>query len=808
MIRVLFGAGTAAAANGITADVDVLLDAGAAGSAGDDFTINLTLNEGAATGEGFSAGLDESLALSIAGGEVTASVEIAGADETVTVTFSSGQAPGGGINLSVDVALEPGIALVEGYDIDSTSWFTAVAAADDEELSNELKDAVDAFVVGTKADGTWDKIESLGFLAGPKTLAGALVPVKGTAPTNVGFRENIDSDYENVTLLMRMNGPSGSTTSFIDEGIFRAPFASSAGALSTAEFKYGRSAYDITTSSQFLSFANRSYYHVTTGEPFTVEAWVYNRESAGRVQYIMRHQHTTGFNDGGWQLAISQVSNEENTFFFSYGTGSGTVGATVVATPPTYSINTWHHVAACFDGTTLRVFQDGVLVRESAASGIGAPANSSLFIGRDPSNASTRWWNGYIDSIRITRGVARYTTAFTPPTEEFGGGQSDHYQFAGLRSNGNDQYLNSNRAGNADPQDDFSMVVYASSKHQIKAGFGAYIGGGGTGTGARNIFRNFSSPNYVGHNSRNTTTTSSSFQSEPASNRFIGSSRGASGSYISRAGGTNTTISVASQTPTTDDLLVFARGSGSNVDQGHANTRLSMYAIGKDLDLADLDTRATTLFNAIWKPLPQVIGTFIDSGFDSSIHVNTARTLDVPTHVENDLLIAVLMWRDDMGVLTPPAGWKRHGAYMDQIVFSGVRQHLHVYTKQASSSEPASYTWSASSGTTVRGMMVSVRGGAIDTVSEGYGNGTTATIDTLPDRLNLTAFTWVFASTSSESYSQSGASVTQITDSPKANARLSGGYTTTQGTITSTHDSTDTTFNPNHGGINIQIMGA
>jgi hypothetical protein len=796
MIRVLFGAGTAAAANGMTADVDLLLDRGIPGFSGDDFTINLTLDEGAATGEAFSAGLDESVALSFAGGEVTAGVEIAGADETVTVTFGDGQAPGGEITISVDVTLEPGIAEAGGYDIDSTSWFTAVAAADDEQLSNELKDAVDAFVVGTKADGTWDKIESLGFLAGPKTLAGALVPVKGTAPTNVGFRENIDSDYENVTLLMRMNGPSGSTTSFIDEGIFRAPLASSAGALSTAEFKYGRSAYDITTSSQFLSFPNRSYFHVVNGGLFTVEAWVYNREDPSRFQYIMHHQHSSGFNNGGWIFIV----RDDGRIQFGYGTGSAFSGVAAGL----YEKDVWMHLAACYDGTTLRVFKDGVVIGSTTSVPTGAPANSSLFVGRNPFNPSNDWWNGYIDSVRITRGVARYTAAFTPPTEEFGGGQSDHYQFAGLRSNGNDQYLNSNRAGNADPQDDFGMVVYASSRHQIKAGFGAYIGGGGAGNGARNIFRGFTPPNYVGHSSRNATNTASLFQSEPVSNRFIGSSRGASGSYISRAGGTNTTISVASQTPTTDDLLIFARGSGSNVDEGHANTRLSMYAIGKDLDLADLDTRATTLFNAIWKPLPQVIGTFINS--DST--ADTSHVLDVPTHLENDLLVAVLMWRDDMGVLTPPAGWKRHGAYMDQIAFSGIRQHLHVYTKQASSSEPSSYTWSASASTRNAGLMVSVRGGIIDTVSEGYGNAATATIDTLPDRLNLTVFTWIFASASSESYSQSGASVTQITDSPKANARLSGGYTTTQGTITSTHDETTAADSPNHGGINIQIMGA
>jgi hypothetical protein len=114
MIRVLLGAGSAAAANGITADVDLLLDAGAAGSSGDDFTINLTLDEGAATGEGFSAGLDESAALSIAGGAVAAGVEIAGADETVTVTFNDGQAPANGLNTNISVLWVPGEAEGDG----------------------------------------------------------------------------------------------------------------------------------------------------------------------------------------------------------------------------------------------------------------------------------------------------------------------------------------------------------------------------------------------------------------------------------------------------------------------------------------------------------------------------------------------------------------------------------------------------------------------------------------------------------------------------------------------------------------------
>jgi hypothetical protein len=58
MIRVLLAPGSAAAANGITADVDVLLAAGSAEFGGDDFTVNTSIDAGAATGEGFSAGIE------------------------------------------------------------------------------------------------------------------------------------------------------------------------------------------------------------------------------------------------------------------------------------------------------------------------------------------------------------------------------------------------------------------------------------------------------------------------------------------------------------------------------------------------------------------------------------------------------------------------------------------------------------------------------------------------------------------------------------------------------------------------------
>jgi len=203
---------------------------------------------------------------------------------------------------------------------------------------------------------------------------------------------------------------------------------------------------------------------------------------------------------------------------------------------------------------------------------------------------------------------------------------------------------------------------------------------------------------------------------------------------------------------------------------------------------------------------PQLIG----SQINSDATADTSAVVTVPSNAQGDLLIAVLMWRNDRGTLTVPSGWTLQGTYTSSIMISGVQQNLLVYTKTASASEPATYTWTAATSTRNAWLSASVRFGQIDTVSENYGNGTTATISTVADRLNLTVFTWVYAQSSgSETYSQSAAdsSLTQITDSPKANARISGGYTRNATTVTSTHAATDTLNNPNHGGINIQIKG-
>ena len=87
------------------------------------------------------------------------------------------------------------------YDPDAQSYITAVETADGQALEVGVKDAINAFVVGCKSDGIWSAIKASCILAGARTLAGALVPLVGTAPTNVGGNF-VAADYDRKTGLV------------------------------------------------------------------------------------------------------------------------------------------------------------------------------------------------------------------------------------------------------------------------------------------------------------------------------------------------------------------------------------------------------------------------------------------------------------------------------------------------------------------------------------------------------------------------------------------------------------------------------
>ena len=89
------------------------------------------------------------------------------------------------------------------YEDAPATYIAAVESADGQDLEEEVKSAYTEFILGCISDGTWDAIKSSCILSGARTLAGALVPLKGIAPTNNG--PFVAADYNRKTGLVGNN---------------------------------------------------------------------------------------------------------------------------------------------------------------------------------------------------------------------------------------------------------------------------------------------------------------------------------------------------------------------------------------------------------------------------------------------------------------------------------------------------------------------------------------------------------------------------------------------------------------------------
>jgi hypothetical protein len=90
-------------------------------------------------------------------------------------------------------------------DPDALRYIAAVQAADQQSLELPVRKAITDFITGCKSNGIWDAIKASCILMGARTLSGALVPLKGAAPTNNG--PFVSGDYDRETGLVG-NGTS------------------------------------------------------------------------------------------------------------------------------------------------------------------------------------------------------------------------------------------------------------------------------------------------------------------------------------------------------------------------------------------------------------------------------------------------------------------------------------------------------------------------------------------------------------------------------------------------------------------------
>jgi hypothetical protein len=183
----------------------------------------------------------------------------------------------------------------------------------------------------------------------------------------------------------------------------------------------------------------------------------------------------------------------------------------------------------------------------------------------------------------------------------------DYNRKTGLVADASTKYLNTGRPNNTSPQDNRHAAAYVTT---LPASGGMFIGAGGNGIGSTNIGRGgiagdqafFRSVPSASDSTQNT-----HFHSTTVSTGFFGQSRSSGTEFLSRqAGVTDTVTSTAgtSGTPSSDNVFIFARNTGSGTANSYGASRIAYYSLGESLTLSLLDARVTTLFNAIGAAIP------------------------------------------------------------------------------------------------------------------------------------------------------------------------------------------------------------
>lgn len=181
--------------------------------------------------------------------------------------------------------------------------------------------------------------------------------------------------------------------------------------LSTAVTKYGTASMSFSGSSQLLTMlASTPLLAFGTGD-FTVEFWVNFNSTTGR-QDIMWLAVTGSVDD---RMGIIWNLTAGNLTYYISPTVANAINA---AWTPSAGI--WYHIALSRASGSSKLFINGVQTGSTYTDTRNYNVPYSLYVGQD-SGAASSYFNGYLDDVRITKGFARYTANFTPPTSAFSG---------------------------------------------------------------------------------------------------------------------------------------------------------------------------------------------------------------------------------------------------------------------------------------------------------------------------------------------------------------------------------------------------
>jgi len=211
-------------------------------------------------------------------------------------------------------------------------------------------------------------------------------------------------------LLLHCNGTDGSTD-FDDSGYTGHTVTVNGDTqIDTSQKKFGTGSALFDGTGDYLSIPDSSDWNFGT-DAFTIDLWIY-------CTNLYDHSRLLSTSDSNYTGFLLYVS-ANGSMGFLVGTGSSW-NPSLIAGAGTISENTWHHIAVVREGTgsnEFKLYVDGVMKSQTTYNSSIGDGGDVFIIGNW--RLYDEYFYGYMDEIRISKGIARWTSNFTPPSSEY-----------------------------------------------------------------------------------------------------------------------------------------------------------------------------------------------------------------------------------------------------------------------------------------------------------------------------------------------------------------------------------------------------
>ena len=208
---------------------------------------------------------------------------------------------------------------------------------------------------------------------------------------------------------------SQSSSTFSQTVVPKAITSNGGVSIDTSQSKFGGASGLFDGSDDYLSIPDSADWYFGTGD-FTIDCWVrFNTVPTSGVSLYQQWQDS----NNRFQLRIYDASGVA-TLEIRYNIGgvswtedySGALGW-----PAAFLKNTWYHVAFVHSGNSWYVAVNGNFASTRTHTDSVTDLSGSVYIGYDTAN--NVYLDGWIDEYRVSKGIARWTSNFTPPTAPY-----------------------------------------------------------------------------------------------------------------------------------------------------------------------------------------------------------------------------------------------------------------------------------------------------------------------------------------------------------------------------------------------------